>query len=352
MARSWLRAWALAASCLLFSLVKMDSVTADDFKGMYWSNSLKPPFTDTDDATGSRILQGWAHGGSVQIKNNFVRLTPDKPSKTGWIFNTPKAPSDNWTALLRFRISGRAELMSGDGFGFWFLAADHFNTGMLMGGSDSIIGLGVLFDTYANDELHRDIVVVASDGHDPVLLSSGRRYPGCSSKFRRWEGRDDFDVEQESIAKISLIGSRIVVEIDAKGTGDFVVCVDQDIGRLLPKGDRTWRERAHFAVSAATGALSDNHDILEIITTSADQFERLMELHDEVADTPPVTVLLEAENVTTEDVGQHVNTLAYEVKDIDTRLQKLNHQIEHQVETVKHSLEELIENLTQQERKL
>jgi len=341
------------AAALLAAVLASTAVSA--FEGMYWSNSLKAPFNEINEATGTKKISGWSHGGSVQIKQNFVRLTPDKPSRTGWLFNTAAGPEEDFTVLIRFRISGAAEGLSGDGMAFWYTATQNFNHGLLMGSTDSFVGIGVLFDTFANDELHRDVVVVASNGRDVVELSNAKKYPGCELKFRRWEGRDDFSVDQESVAKISILGTRIIVEIDPLGNGEFQVCADKDMVKLLPakdSRDANWKSRAHIAISATTGALHDNHDILEVLTTSAAKFDSLMELQDEAEETPAVMVKMEDGNVTVEDVGHSVNSLSYEVKDIDERLNKLHHEIEHQIEKVAHRLEELIESLSKQEKKL
>jgi len=222
---------------------------------------------------------------------------------------------------------------------------------MLMGSSDTFTGFGVLFDTYANDELHRDVVVVASKNREQVLLSSGKDFPGCEMKFRRWEGRQDFSVEQESIAKITLLGNRVVVEVDAMGQGDFKKCVDKDMTKYLP-ADSKWRQNAHFAISATTGALHDNHDVLEVITTEAEQFDRLMEIHDDIIDSTAVEIAIENANLTAADIGHHVNSLAYEVKFIDDKLSTLHHEIEHEVEKVGHRLEDLIDSIRNQEKRL
>jgi mannose-binding lectin 2 len=345
---------------MLFSFFVIPIIIAsgseEGFKGMHWSNCLKPPFNEVNEVTGTKRITGWVHGGSTQIKQNFIRLTPDKPSKTGWMFNTAAAPKEDFTLLLRFRISGASESLSGDGMAFWYTSTNTFNHGLLMGSTDAFVGVGVLFDTFANDELHRDIVIVASNGKHIVDLShESNRYPGCESKFRRWEGREDFTIEQETIAKITLVQNKIMVEIDSKGSGEFILCAEKDLSRLLPEKnskESNWRSNAHFAFSATTGALHDNHDILEVITTAAEHFDRLMELHDEFAETPNVLVKTEEQNVTAEEVGLHVNNLAYEVKDIDERLQKLHHEIEHEVEKVAHRLEALIETLTKQEQTL
>lgn len=332
----------------------------ENLHGMLWEHNLQGPFVDSNGASGSAALQNWIVAGNSAVKKNFIRLTPDRPSKAGSLLNVKPAPLQDWTVLLRFRISGQNEHMSGDGMAFWYTSGgDVFREGMVMGATDTFVGFGVLFDTFANDHLHRDVVVVVSNGQEPLMLTAPIMldFPGCESKFRRWEGRDDFDIDQDTTAKISFVdGNRVVVEIDAMSTGDFITCVDRNVMPYLPgfkKNDKpNWRKNAHFALSAATGALHDNHDVLELLVTEAQRFEDVMLAHEELVDGPSVQVDTESSNVTAQEVGAQVNTLAYELKDVDDRLQKLHHQIEHEVEKVAHRLENLIGKLVEQEARV
>ena len=341
---------------LLLSSVNVISQSSDALtKGMFWENSIKAPFRLDDDAHYKK-LKRFTHGGSVQIKNNFIRITPDKPSRTGWLFNEALGPQGDFSVLLRFRISGSNQHLGGDGLAFWYTATNHFAPGLLLGGSDSFVGFGVLFDTYANaGSQHRDIVVVASDGKQSIFLNENNldSFPGCNTKYRLWEGSDKFSIDQETIVKITFgSNTKVIVEIDPTASGDFTTCVEANLFKFLPKKDSgRWRNNAHISLSAATGALHDNHDVLEMIVTAAQDFDRLMEIHDEINEEPVVKVEI-TPNTTVTEVGDTVNVLSYELKAIDEKLQKLHHEIEHEVEKIAHRLEGIIENLQQQERKL
>ena len=59
----------------------------------------------------------------------------------------------------------------------------------------------------------------------------------------------------------SAASGTVTVAIDEKNTGDFHQCVSEHIS-LSPN----WWQNAHIGVSAATGQLADNHDILAIET--------------------------------------------------------------------------------------
>ena len=66
--------------------------------------------------------------------NNFVRLTPDRPNKNGYIYANEPYKLEDFVAYMRFRVSGKSETLGGDGFAFWFIAQNHFRQGMIMGG--------------------------------------------------------------------------------------------------------------------------------------------------------------------------------------------------------------------------
>jgi len=304
---------------------------------MLWDNSLRQPWD------------------SVVIKTHFIRLTADQPSKTGWMWNTEAASSPDWTALFRFRVSGQSQSLSGDGLAFWFISGEKFRPGMLLGHSDTFKGVGIMFDSFANNEFHSDVLVIASDGEDAVTLSTAHGFPGCSAKFRYWEGRPDFDVEQESVARISLQGTRMTVEVDANNKGKFEKCVDADLAKWLPKGKAAdkWKANAHFAVSAMTGALSDNHDVLEIIVTKPEVFKEILQHEAINAETPNTQIDLHPDAaLDARVVGEHVNSLAFEVKDVDDRLNKLHHQVEHEIEKSSKGLEKLIDKVAEAELKI
>ena len=92
------------------------------------------------------------------------------------------------------------------------------------------------------------------------------------------EDRDDFSVSSESQAKISLVGSHLVVEVDAKATGDWKECFDVDLKRKEYGLSMSFKKGAHIAVSSSTGALADNHDVLEFTLTKPEHFEKQVQL--------------------------------------------------------------------------
>jgi mannose-binding lectin 2 len=73
-------------------------------------HSFKPPYV-TFSADGAReVGPTWKRGGTTEVLSNFVRLTPDRQAKRGWIKNTKAIERDSWSATLRFRISGQGKV--------------------------------------------------------------------------------------------------------------------------------------------------------------------------------------------------------------------------------------------------
>lgn len=56
---------------------------------------------------GNRYIENWTVGGDSMIKEYFVRLTPDRQSKSGYLWNKVPLTEDEWVVSLKFRISGQ-----------------------------------------------------------------------------------------------------------------------------------------------------------------------------------------------------------------------------------------------------
>ena len=62
------------------------------------------PFTDVS-SSGDRIIKGWQAGGNAMINENFVRLTPDRQSKLGWMWAQDPIDSTEVSAELKSGLS-------------------------------------------------------------------------------------------------------------------------------------------------------------------------------------------------------------------------------------------------------
>jgi hypothetical protein len=234
-------------------------------------NSFAPPF-NTYDSDGMRTVPHWEFGGNgLDLNENFLRLTPDRASRRGHVWNTAKLDKDEWSATIRFRVSGQGKRMFGDGLAVFFTTQNGYKEGALHGFADVFTGFGVIFDTYVNSapgHVHKDILVVTSDGSgSKAAPHGGTNDPnpaGCDgddSEFRYWEQRDDFSVLNHSAARIAFRDNKVTVYIDARGNGKWSTCV-ADVPVAAPAG--WYRQGAYLGVIATTGDLADNHDLLSV----------------------------------------------------------------------------------------
>ncbi|GBG29904.1 Vesicular integral-membrane protein VIP36 [Hondaea fermentalgiana] len=254
-------------------------------------HSLISPFDKFKENSGQRDLSHWQYGGSVIAKQNFLRLTPDRQSKRGWLFNTEAIGEKNFAIQMRFRISGSGRHLYGDGLALWITQKGKrpsFQEGMLLGHTDTFTGLGIMFDTFRNVEhghVHKDISLLVSSGNEPAALDKDR--PGCEAHYRYYEGADSFDVDKYSAVRIWVENGEISLEVDKYGTGDFKECFSSKVSDQLPKD---WQNNLHFGISASTGALADNHDILEFKVAEPRKFAHMIEADEEDKDAPLVQI--------------------------------------------------------------
>jgi len=101
--------------------------------GQITSQSFEAPFAELD-RSGKRTIEGFNVDGDAQVMQHFVRLTPDRQSKSGSLWAKEALPKGikNLAATLTFRISGQGEKLYGDGIGLWLMQGG-LKTGSLHG---------------------------------------------------------------------------------------------------------------------------------------------------------------------------------------------------------------------------
>ena len=81
--------------------------------------SFEKPF-EMIDSEGVRIAGwNWNMGGATTVNRHFVRLTPDRQSKRGFLWSKKKIESKEFSIVFTFRISGQAQSWFGDGLALW-----------------------------------------------------------------------------------------------------------------------------------------------------------------------------------------------------------------------------------------
>lgn len=85
-----------------------------------------------------RHIPKWTTGGNgLDLNENFIRLTPDRQSRKGYLWsNTKLEGRDEWSATLRFRVSGQGKRFFGDGLAFFATQHPYYREGSLHGFTD------------------------------------------------------------------------------------------------------------------------------------------------------------------------------------------------------------------------
>jgi lectin, mannose-binding 2 len=289
------------------------------------NQSFEPPFNDVD-AAGNRFINNkWKSSGTAVVNTNFVRLTPDRQSKKGALWAKSKIGVPSFSSIFKFRISGQGKNFFGDGIALWMTQNSYYKEGGLHGLDEKFYGIGIIFDTFKNTEnigKHRDVTVLVNDGELTYEMMT-EDVKGCAANIRYHADRADFSVTDSSRAKVMVTENRMfVLYIDAGNTGEWVECVT--LTDLPLKSD--WAVRAYMGVSASTGALADNHDVLSLLTFSdaevmeVEEREQQQRKEFEVAIKEPTTDRLAR-------LEEMMNTVL-------TRLSTLDHHLEHEFASV------------------
>ncbi|DAZ94228.1 TPA: hypothetical protein N0F65_001078 [Lagenidium giganteum] len=223
--------------------------------------SFQPPF-DKVDSDGRRIVNDtWSYGGSTDVKKTFIRLTTDRQSKRGFVWQRTPLGRETFSAILTFRISGVGKRWFGDGIGLWFTNHRSFVQGPNHGFTDKFTGVGIVLDTFNNPEHkggHKDLSIQINDGTKNINMMNDETRIGCDAAVRYHENNAGFDpVHSMSRLKVKIDGKRLVLEVDASANGRWVAC--QEV--TLPFA-ADWLRTATIGITGATGALADNHDVI------------------------------------------------------------------------------------------
>eukprot|EP00731_Ephydatia_muelleri_P020522 Em0013g249a len=125
----------------------------------------------------------------------------------------------NWEVVIHFHVHGQGKNLFGDGFAFWY-TKEKGELGPVFGNRDYFTGLGVFYDTYSNQMEHMG------------------------------------GLKKDTFTAISYINREVVVLMNIGGESDWQSCFSvSDVN--LPTG-------YHFGITAETGDLADNHDIISV----------------------------------------------------------------------------------------
>ncbi|KAL0117531.1 hypothetical protein PUN28_010387 [Cardiocondyla obscurior] len=217
--------------------------------------SFKPPYLAQKDGS----VPFWEYGGNAIASSENVRVAPSLRSQKGAIWVKQPTTFDWWEIELVFRISGRGRI-GADGLAFWYTSSKGFYNGSVFGSSDLWTGLGVFFDSFDNDNNHNNpyIMAVVNDGtktYDHSNDGSTQQLAGCLRDFRNkpFATRARIEYYMNSLTLLFHNGM-------TNNEQDYEICFRVDNIQLPKYG--------YFGISAATGGLADDHDVLYFLTTS------------------------------------------------------------------------------------
>ncbi|CAJ0968283.1 unnamed protein product [Ranitomeya imitator] len=253
MAAVWKPVLLLLHSLLLGFLSHRASadLTDGNSEHMKREHSLIKPYQ----GVGSSSMPLWDFMGSTMLTSQYVRLTPDERSKEGSIWNSMPCFLKDWELHIHFRIHGTGKKnLHGDGFALWY-AKDRLQPGPVFGNKDKFHGLAVFVDTYPNDETTERIFpyISAMVNNGSLEYDHGKdgrtvELAGCTADVR--------NSNLDTFLAIRYSRGRLTIMTDVEGKNEWKNCVDIS-GVRLPTG-------YYFGATAATGDLSDNHDIISM----------------------------------------------------------------------------------------
>ncbi|XP_077353460.1 protein ERGIC-53 [Festucalex cinctus] len=197
----------------------------------------------------------WIHMGNAIPSADQVRIAPSLKSQRGAVWSINKAAFEHWEAEVTFRVSGRGR-MGADGLAIWFTASQG-RQGPVYGASDKWNGVGIFFDSFDNDGKKNNpvVVVVGNNGkitYDHKRDGSTQALGTCLRDFRN----KPYPVR----AKVRYYKKTLTVMINNGFTPDkedFEFCTKVE-NMIIPA-------EGYFGVSAATGGVADDHDVLSFL---------------------------------------------------------------------------------------
>lgn len=223
-------------------------------KRFEYKYSFKGPHLVQRDGT----VPFWEYGGSAIASDESIRITPSLRSKRGHVWTKDRSEFQNWEIEVTFRINGRGRI-GADGLAIWY-TSEKGTEGNVFGSNDKWNGLGIFFDSFDNDGQHNNpyILAMLNDGTKVYDHSSDGRHQqlgGCLRDFRN----KPFPVR----AKVEYVQNVLTISIHSgmtSGKDAYELCIRAE-NVFLPNS-------GYFGVSAATGGLADDHDVVSFSSFS------------------------------------------------------------------------------------
>ncbi|XP_031433848.1 protein ERGIC-53 [Clupea harengus] len=213
--------------------------------------SFKGPHLSQSDGS----VPFWVHTGNAIPSSDQIRITPSLRSQKGSVWTKNTVKFQHWEAEVTFRVAGRGR-MGADGLAMWFTESQGL-TGPVYGGADQWNGVGIFFDSFDNDGKKNNpaILVIGNNGnlvYDHQNDGSTQALGTCLRDFRN----KPYPVR----AKITYYQKTLTIMINNGFTpdkDDYEFCARVE-NMVIPA-------EGFFGLSAATGGLADDHDVLSFL---------------------------------------------------------------------------------------
>ncbi|KAI9934912.1 hypothetical protein ASPWEDRAFT_660033 [Aspergillus wentii DTO 134E9] len=220
------------------------------------THTLDSPYLDSD------FQSRWFDfGGDTIVRaDKYVRLTSDQPSQQGWIFSRVPLTATNWEIELEFKFHGEGNL-HGDGFALW-LTKQRATQGPVFGSTDNFEGLGIFFDTYKNNRPGTSfpyVMAMMGDGqttYDQAHDGKANELAGCSARGLR-------GASIPTKARLTYFHDKsLTLDLQYKSEDSWQNCFTL----THPETNIAIPSVAYLGLSAHTGEVTDNHDIISLKT--------------------------------------------------------------------------------------
>ncbi|KAF4077185.1 hypothetical protein AMELA_G00205160 [Ameiurus melas] len=242
----------LLVSALFHCSVRGETATEEPpHRRFEYKYSFKGPHLTQSDG----MIPFWVHTGNAIPSADQIRITPSLRSQRGSVWTKAPVNFEHWEAEVAFRISGRGRT-GADGLAIWY-TQDQGLEGPVYGAADRWNGLGIFFDSFDNDGKKNNpaILVVGNNGkliYDHQNDGSTQALGTCLRDFRN----KPYPVR----AKVTYYRKTLTVMINngfMPGKDDYEFCAKVE-NMVVPS-------TGYFGISAATGGLADDHDVLSFL---------------------------------------------------------------------------------------
>lgn len=245
----------------------------------------------------------WILTGAAVVTDNYVRLTPNVQDKTGHFTNMEPFDLDAFELVVGFRVHKPSGDYGADGFGIWISEIPRTD-GPLLGHPAVFTGLGIVFDSFDNDN-KRDNPTVGLLYNDGKV--AGARFSPEKDFFGEYKGSCVFDYRMVSpstmaTARILFKDGQLALFLSTDSEVTEKECfnvsnVPLPVGRPL-----------HLSLSAATGGVSDMHDIYFVHLSPREGVEYRQDVHEPVKPHGENMEILEETNEEKPSPPQHVES--------------------------------------------